>query len=66
MTQDNYRPNAHKLRLINEQLRAIDAVPLLSDDAAALFQDEELENAVKLSKRHLLRVHQLVAEHARE
>jgi hypothetical protein len=62
----NYRPNAEKLRLINAQLAAIDAVPLLSNDAAKLFEDDELENAVMLSKRHLMRVHQLVAEHARD
>jgi hypothetical protein len=54
--------NRPKLKLINEQLRAIDAVPLLSDEAADLFKDDELENAVRLSKKHLQLLHKLLSE----
>ena len=56
------RTNKQRLELLNAQLRAIDAVPLLSDDAAGMFTDDELRVPVELSKKHLMRIHKLLAE----
>jgi hypothetical protein len=55
-------PNRHHLRVLNRQLRALEAVPLLSDEAAQMFEDDELGNAVVMTKKHLLLIHKLIAE----
>lgn len=55
-------PNRRQLKLFNAQLKALNAVPLLSDEAAQYFEDDELYNAVGMTRKHILLLHELIAE----
>lgn len=54
-----------QLRVLNRQLDALEALPLLSEDAASLFTDDELAPAVRATRKHLALIYKLIAEGCR-